>query len=102
VPVVFDHEDHGQLPEHREVKRFVEGTLAHGAIAHVANAKGARLLIFFSKRNPRAKRDLTTNDAVSAKEVVLLVEDVHGASLALGYARCFSEKFGHNQFRVRS
>src|SRR5690606_10675498 len=98
---VFDNEDHGKLPQHREVQRFVERTLTHRTVTHVAHADATSLLVFLSKRDSGAKGNLATDDTVSTKEIVLLVKDVHGATLAFGDARCLAEKFGHNKFRVR-
>ena len=48
------------------------------------------------KRRARGDGNLTTNDAVSAEEVAPGVEEMHGATLALGTTGGLAEEFCHH------
>ncbi len=96
IIVVLDDEDDGQFPCHRHVQGFVEGTLPHGTIAHVAEGHMLLSTVLVCESDARSQRNLPAHDAVASEEVVLLAEHVHRASFALHAARDLAEQFCHH------
>src|SRR5690606_40527064 len=82
VAVVLADVDHRQLPLARHVERLVEGALVAGGVTEVADRDTVLVAVPARERHAGAERDLPTDDAVPAVEVLLDVEDVHRAALA--------------------
>ena len=77
VAVILDDVDDGQIPKLGHVEAFVDLALVGCAVAEIGAADVAVLCIFIVESNTSAERDLRTNDAVTAVEMLLLREHVH-------------------------
>ncbi len=66
------------------------------AVAEIGDANGAVIAILVRKSEAGAERDLRADDAVTAIELVLLREHVHGAALALGVPTTAAGQLGHH------
>src|SRR5438552_12192710 len=100
VAVVLAEPDDGQLPEGREVQGLVELALGHRAIAEVAHDHLVPPAVLDREAHAGGDRQVGADDGVTAEEVVLLVEQVHRAALALAEPVDAAEQLGHHATRV--
>jgi hypothetical protein len=60
----------------------VKSTLTNRSITHIGHAKIFGLIIFFRESETSTQWNLCTNNTMSAKEIVLFIKDVHGATFS--------------------
>src|SRR5262249_18069846 len=82
IAIVLDHIDNRKFEQSCEIKRFMERTLIDGPISEIAEAAAANSLILESKSDAGAERSLTTDNAMSAPEVLVRRKAVHRAPLS--------------------
>ena len=93
--VVLAHEHHRQLPERREIERFVKRALVGGALAEARHRHPVLALLLGREREPARLRHAGADDATAA-ELVLRVEQVHVPALAVSEAGFLAEDLsGH-------
>src|SRR5258705_6452678 len=95
VTIVFDDVDHWQLPQLRHVEAFIDLALVRRAVAEIRQADKVVAAVAVGEGETRAERNLGSDDAMSAEEILLLAEHVHGAALSPGIAALASRQFGH-------
>ena len=96
IAVVLDHIDHRQLPQLSHVEAFVDLALVGRAVAEIGHADVIVAAIAVGECKAGAERHLRTHDAVTAVEMLLLAEHVHGAALAARIAAAAASQFGHH------
>src|SRR5262245_56678987 len=102
VAVVLDYIDHRQLPELGHVETLIDLALVRSAIAEIGHADRVVTSVTIGEGKPGAERDLRADDAVTAVEVLLLAEHVHGAALALGVATLPAGQLGHHALGIHA
>ena len=78
----------------------MELALGHGAVAEVAQHDLVAPLVLDGEPHPRGEGQMGAHDTVAAQEVDALVEEVHGAALALAETVHAPEELGHDPPRV--
>ena len=99
VAVVLDDVDDRQLPESSHVEALVDLALVGGAVAEIGERDIVIAAVAVGEGKARSERDLGTDDAMTAVEMLLLGEHVHRAALALGIAAAASGQFRHDAAR---
>ena len=94
--VVGDHEDHGQVPQRREVERLAERALVRRAVAEHAERGLLGPAVVGGERHAGRQREVAADDPVAAHEAVLEVEHVHRAAAAVRDAVLAAEQLGHH------
>src|SRR5690606_6439089 len=80
----------------------VERTRVHHRFTHVAQANLVATAVLDCECNAGCERNMAAHDSMSAKEVDLLVEQVHGATLAAHYSILAAEQLGHDTARAHA
>ena len=102
VAVVLHHEDDGQLPQRRQVERFVERALLGGA---VAEERKDDLALPADLRRPGGAGglgDALPDDPRGAEEAALGVGEVHRAAESLAQPGRATVDLGHHRLRRRA
>src|SRR5204863_5541391 len=81
VAVVLDHIDDRQLPQRGHVEALVDLALVDRAVAEVGHRDPSVVAVAMGKAEPGADRHLGADNAVTAEEVLLAAEHMHGAAL---------------------
>src|SRR5690606_35118754 len=102
VAVILDDVDYRQLPQRCHVEAFVDLTLIGSAIAEISQRYIVVVAIAIRECEACAERNLRTDDTMTAVEVLLFGEHVHGAALALGKAAATSGQFSHHAARAHA
>src|SRR5260221_7677931 len=76
VIIIFTNKNNRQLPEHCEVKCFVEDTLAGGAIAKKTNSYIICALILLGKCHARTRTYLRTYYTMTTETAYILAKEV--------------------------
>src|SRR5690606_11895992 len=80
----------------------VDLALVGGAIAEVAERDVVVAAVLLCERKPRAERNVSADDPMSAVEVLLHGEHVHRAALALGVAAAAARELGHHALGIHA
>src|SRR5918998_1701487 len=102
VAVVLDDVDHRQLPDRRHVEALRDLTLVGRTLPKIGQADVAVLAVMVDKRDAGPQHPLRANIPVTAVEMLLPGEHVHGAALALRQAAAASREFGHDALRIHA
>ena len=86
VQVVLAAEQHGQLPECRQVHALVELAFGDGAFAEEACRHAPASLELVRERETHGEREAAAHDRVAPEEAAAGVEDVHRAAAAAAAA----------------
>ena len=97
VAVVLADEDHGQLPQLRQVHLLVQEPLPQRAFAEEAHGHAAVLQVLGGIGRARGDAGAPTHDGVGAQVAGAGVGDVHRAALALAVARFLAQQFREHQ-----
>src|SRR5262249_13070189 len=81
--VVLANENDRQLPQSRQIARFVEDTLIDGAVTKEAQRAAILTSIAAGKSHSSCEGQVTTHNGVAAVHVILLVEIMHRAAETL-------------------
>lgn len=100
VLVVFYQKDDGEFEEACEIKRFVQGTLVHRAVAEVAQHDAIFLAVFNGPAEAHRQRNVAGNNGVPAEKIAFMVEKVHRATLAMRAAGGLAVKLGKERMNI--
>ena len=78
----------------------MEAALVGCGVTEVADGEPVLASVVRGERRPSGEGNLSPDNAVPAQAVVLDVEDVHRAALALAVARAPAEQLGHHHAHV--
>ena len=95
VTVVFDHEDHRDVPKRDQVECFHEGALVDRTIAKEGECAALEALVLECECEASAEWRLSGDDSVSAPIVFVWCEKVHRATFAFGAPGVFAIHFRH-------
>src|SRR5450759_3879949 len=102
VTVVLDDEDDGEIPQGSQVQRFMERADVDGRLSEEADADLIAATILDCESDAGRDRNVSTDDGVSAQEVRLGIEDVHGAALAARATGGPAEQLRHDRAGAHS
>ncbi len=102
VAVVLDDEDDGQVPQRCNVQRFVKRADVHSGFPEGADTDLVSAAVFDRESNACRDWNVAADDSVSAEEVGLRIEKVHGSAFAAGAPGFASEKLRHDCSRADS
>ena len=80
--VVLDDVNHRQIEQRRHIETFVKAALIDGAVTEEAQGRARQPFILYAVSESQTQRRLTSDDAVSAPEILVRREKVHRAALA--------------------
>ena len=90
----------GRFQNGRQIERFVKLPLVDRAVAEEAKSDGIFLAVLAGEGETCRDGHLPADDGVAAHEMLLSVEQVHGAALAAAAAGRFAAQLCHCDFRV--
>src|SRR5215471_7568527 len=102
VVVILDDVEDRQLPQRGHVEALIDLALIGGTLAEISKADAIVSAIFVGEGDTGAERRRRAHDAVTAIEILLYREHVHGAAFAFGVAMAASGKLGHYALRLHA
>jgi len=102
VAIVLDDEDDGEIPQRGQIQSLVKSADVDGRLSEEADANLITTAILDRESDSGGDRNVATHDAMSAEEVCLGVEDVHGAALAARGSCVAAKQLGHDCSRADS
>ncbi len=80
----------------------MEGSLVDGSVTEVAEAAAFESFVFYSVCEAEGEGSLSAYDSVTAPEVFLRVEEVHGSTFAFRATGVFTVELGHEFIHVHA
>jgi hypothetical protein len=100
VQVVLADIEHRQVPDLGHVQGFMESALVVGGIAEEADGDLVAALHLDGLGHTGGQREGTAHQGIAAHEMVLRIENVHGAAATLAAAGLLAEQLGHHGLGV--
>jgi hypothetical protein len=96
VAVVFADEEHGQVPQLRQVQRLVELAFRHRAVAEETGRDTVLAGHLVGQRKPTGQRQAAAHDGIAAVELRRGIEQVHRPAAPAGTALRLAVHLGHD------